>query len=223
VVINGDEVDFGEDPRGILIDGRLHVTANIFSYEHGYRNKLIIENESGSFTSYNIVIPKSVPEGKNWVICDLGGPKIHLIHSYSPLIILKEIYREKSAIIFDSFQYEGIQCNDFTDNYPIYRGGSPGLRTGYGIFGGGHTTVKSYLGDELINTHRPFFWRINSEWKIEILKCRYDFADGHRVIDVTGLSPQGENLFSMYSFEYTGDLFVADTPINLVKYSIKLS
>lgn len=222
IVVNGAEIDFGEDPRGIMLNGSLHITASLYSHDHGFRNKIIIAAKDGSYNSYQIIAPKKVGEGKNWIICDFGSPKIHLIHSYSPLIILKEVFREKSAIIFESIEVEGLSCSEFTDNYPIYRGGSPGVNTPHGVIGVGHTTRKSFLNNVLINTHRPFFWTISDSYKISQLECQHDFNYGNRVIDVTGLTFEGNKNFSMYTFECQENLFLPDNAISFVKYDFEL-
>ncbi len=188
VVFRGKELDYGDDPRIFLHQGQVNILSNTFSELHGFRNHLSVINERGDFDRYYLMLPLGLSQGKNWSPFEFPDGRLGFVFSFSPLIVLMEIKREKGVILLKAIEGQGIPEAQGDGNFPAHRGGTNGIRVGDSVFGVGHTTKLSsdQAGARLI--HRPYCWFLDiANMSMEYSDIEYPWDDRYYVVDPTSL------------------------------------
>lgn len=216
VVFQGIELDYGDDPRIFVANGKVCIYANIRTREHGFRNHLIEVEGPGRWQRYFLMPPHDVQPGKNWSPFTTRDGRLAFVHSFSPLRILREVKRETGIILLRADEFPGLAAEDGDGSgYPAHRGGTNGITTGKHVVGIGHTTkvahdpeggyVKSpgaYYVDDNQLIHRPFFWKLDLEansvqaWTIE-----HPWDPRYWVVDPTSLLPRDDGVLEFYTTE----------------------
>jgi hypothetical protein len=196
------ELGTGEDPRAFLWKGVPCFSTIVYSYEHGYFNRLYHTEQS---RWYNLIPPKNVISGKNWTPFTIGED-LYFLHEFSPFRIMKARPLNSvhdSFLFFDTIAELQTEIGTSVDNYCSLRGGSNGLLIKDTIFGFGHT--NEYRGDKKFENiiHRPFLWAIKTglEFNIEIKEpIREPFDDRYMIVDPTSFFIEN-NCFYMVTCE----------------------
>jgi len=176
IIFRGEDLDYGEDPRIFLHQGRVCIVACSYTAEHGFRNHLIEFRGPDRWVRYFLMPPKSVEPGKNWSPLELPDGRLAFVHSFRPLRLLIETKREHGIILLTQMTAPGIPSEgDDCDGFPAHRGGTNGVTSGDLILGVGHTTrvatnsqfepitsPEGYPPGDVQLIHRPYFWCINS-------------------------------------------------------------
>ncbi len=236
IVVSGEEIDYGDDPRPFLFQGKIAISSNIWSSEHGFRNHLLIKSETGSWERYYLMPPQGLPAGKNWTPFEGPDGRLYFIHSFSPLRILREIRREKGIILLSCEESVGIPDEvGGPDGFPAHRGGTSGKMIGGLVAGFGHTTrlaPATQNGTFQINpysklpqtVHRPFFWLLDlANVKIEEFKVAYNWDSNLLIIDPTSIIINAGELWGyLYTTEVTRDFIDVQGKILSVRYTFTL-
>lgn len=199
VVVSGQDVEFGDDPRVFTHQGKLAVVVARYSSLHGFRNHLLVANHDSGWERYYLMPPKGIEPGKNWSPFEDGSGRLNFVHSFSPLMMLREIRREAGVILLEALQASGLEVEEGPDNFPPHRGGSNGLRLGHLVVGIGHTTRFSYdkcgvpvrhphsmypQNHQLV--HRPFGWVLNpGSLKLASFSVEFEWDQRSWIIDPT--------------------------------------
>ena len=159
VVNNTQEIGTGEDPRAFLWGGVPCISTIVYSYEHGYFNRLYHTELSRWFT---LIPPKEVKSGKNWSPFTIGDD-LYFIHEFAPFRIFKARplnSQHDNFLFFETVAEFPVPPIPSVDGYSSLRGGSNGLLIKDTIFGFGHTNehIEGKLYENII--HRPFLWKI---------------------------------------------------------------
>jgi hypothetical protein len=237
VVFRGDELDYGDDPRIFLFQGKVCLVANVYSVDHGFRTHLIEFQGPDTWVRYFLMPPKLVEPGKNWSPLQLPDGRLAFVHSFSPLRLLIESKRERGVILLSQTNAPGIAPEEGdAGGFPAHRGGTNGVTSGNFVFGVGHTTRRAtnnignavispgcyYYGDEQL-IHRPFFWCIDSS-SLEIVHGAIDFNWDPRfwIVDPTSLilDPRADGGF-LYTTEVERSFVDPSSAARTVEYRIE--
>lgn len=218
VIVRSEETGYGDDPRLFIHQGRLCTVATVWSGRHDFRNHLQIFESDGSYTRYYLMPPKGLKPGKNWSPFEFPDGKLGFIHSFSPLVVLREIKREEGILLLDILTGNGIPREDGPNSYSAFRGGSNALPLdsyGYILFGIGHTTRLAYTADQqpviIPNNmyenshqliHRPFGWILDfTTMTMHHIPVRADWDAPFWIVDPTSLIAKGPRKFELYTAE----------------------
>jgi hypothetical protein len=238
VIFRGEDIDYGDDPRVFLHQGRVCIVASIYSADHGFRNHLIEFQGADRWTRYFLMPPKAVEPGKNWSPMQLPDGRLAFVHSFSPLRLLIETKREHGVILLSQVNARGISPEEGDGHgFPAHRGGTNGATSGDLVFGVGHTTRVAkdhdgnpvisrgcyYAGDEQL-IHRPFFWCIDSV-SLDIVHGSIEFEWDPRfwIIDPSSLIFEAEaDRGILYTTEVERSFVDPSSAARTVEYRIEL-
>ena len=96
VELDGQRLDYGEDPRIFVHAGRPAIVAVVSLPGHDLRNHLYEVDRRG-FERSILLPPQSWSAGKNWSPISCWDGKIRFVHSFDPLTILIEERRDRSS------------------------------------------------------------------------------------------------------------------------------
>lgn len=239
VILSGRELDYGDDPRIFTLQGKICISANIFSPGFGFRNHLLEIQPDGSWERYFLMVPPDVVTGKNWSPFEFPDGVLGFIHSFSPLRILREVRREKGIILLSSIEAEGIPAEPGdAHGFPAHRGGSNGLRLGRHIVGIGHTTRVARQPDgglvyspgcyyerneQLI--HRPFLWKLClPTLTLECTEIEYKWDPRFWVIDPTSIVPSASpGKFSFFTTEVERSFIDPTSAGRVMRYDFSIN
>jgi hypothetical protein len=171
LVVNGEEIDIGEDPRPFVHQGRLSILTAAYSQPAGLQNFLVVLDERKQWKRYRLELPSGVYQGKNWSPFEFVDGCLGFVHTFSPLVVLREQARASAVIQLSAHEGQGFQSTEEHAGFSVYRGGTNGLSVGKVIVGLGHTTRKArssdgafvadrknlyFEGHQVV--HRPFGW-----------------------------------------------------------------
>lgn len=184
---NSIELGTGEDPRAFLWKGVPCFSTIVYSYEHGYFNRLYHTEQS---RWYNLIPPKNIISGKNWSPFTIGDD-LFFIHEFSPFRLFKARPLNSihdSFLFFDTIWEYPTEIEKSVDGYSSLRGGSNGLLIKDTIFGFGHT--NEYRGEKTFSNivHRPFLWSLKTglDYNIAIKDpIREPFDERYMIVDPT--------------------------------------
>jgi len=202
VILAGHELDYGDDPRVFVHQGRIHLHATMYTAGFGFRNHLIEILSPTEWRRYFLMLPDGVEQGKNWSPFEFPDGQLGFIHSFTPLRILREFRRENGIILFRVIEQpsNNPEEGDYS-GFPAHRGGSNGIRFDQRIFGVGHTTRKVHdstgaavssesaiypNNHQLI--HRPFAWCLDfPTLALTISDIDYQWDPNYWIADPTSL------------------------------------
>lgn len=201
IVISGDDIDYGDDPRPFAYQGRFAAIAARYSSLHGFRNHLYISGPSSDWERYYLMPPKGIEAGKNWSPFEDRSGRLNFVHSFAPLVVLRELRREAGVILLEALCSGGLKTEDGPNEFPAHRGGTNGLRIGNLVVGIGHTTRFAYdpagrpvrhpqcryPGEHQL-IHRPFGWVLNPKTlEVASFNVNSDWDQNYWIIDPTSL------------------------------------
>lgn len=201
VVVRGIDLDYGDDPRVFVHQGRLSVLSATYSPTHGFRNHLIVFNSTDRWSRYFLMPPLGLNPGKNWSPFEDRSGRLNVIHSFSPLVILQEIRRERGIILLEARTASGVPLEEGPEEFPAHRGGTNGLPCGPLIFGIGHTTrlAADCSGAPVYHPHclfpnsqqlihRPFGWLLDPDsLAVQLFDISHTWDQHFWIIDPTSL------------------------------------
>lgn len=236
VVVGGRELDYGDDPRVFVANGRICVASNTFSPGFGFRNHLIEISGDASWSRYYLMTRTGIEPGKNWSPFTFPDGVLGFIHSFSPLRVLREIRRETGIILLSDMEAGGIPAEDGDGSgFPAHRGGSNGVPLGRSVIGVGHTTrvartaagdlVKSpgcFYKDDHQLLHRPFLWRLSvADLSLECWDFDYEWDEARWIIDPTSLIPEpGGKAFTFVTTEVDRSFVDPTSTAATVRYTM---
>jgi hypothetical protein len=238
VIFRGEELDYGDDPRIFLYQGKVCIISSVYSADHGFRSHLIEFQARDRWARYFLLPPKTVEPGKNWSPLQLLDGRLAFVHSFSPLRLLIESKRERGVILLSQVNAPGIPPEEGDGHgFPAHRGGTNGVTSGNLIFGVGHTTrlARNHSGDRVISPgchyadnaqliHRPFFWCIDAV-NLDIVHAPIEFEWDPRfwIVDPTSLifeAETGRGVF--YTTEVERSFVDPTSSARTVEYRIEL-
>lgn len=239
VVFRGQELDYGEDPRIFVHQGRICISSCVWSQDHGFRNHLMEIDGDGAWKRYYLMPPTDLEAGKNWSPFSFPDGSLGFVHSFSPLKILKEVRREEGIILLGLITADGIAREEGDWNgFAAHRGGSNGVTIGAHIIGFGHTTRiarrddgspfispgSGYPRDEQV-VHRPFFWKMNAfDRSIHWSALEHDWDPRYWIVDPTSLiRVKDADLYELYTTEVERNYVDVHSAGRTVRYTISLS
>lgn len=202
VVVGGNDLDYGDDPRLFVHQGRLCTVSATYSSLHGFRNHLIVFDAPDRWSRHFLMPPLGLDPGKNWSPFEDSSGRLNFVHSFSPLVVLREIRRERGIILLEARTETGILAEDGADGFPAHRGGTNGLRCGTLIFGIGHTTRLAtdrarapvyhphclYPSMQQL-VHRPFGWLLDpASLAMAVFDVEHDWNQHYWIVDPTSLT-----------------------------------
>lgn len=234
-IVRGVDVEYSDDIRPFVLQGRLCVSTTMFSPEHGLRSHLLEEQADGSWNRYYLMPPPGIEVGKNWSPFEMPDGRLAFVHTFSPLRILVEIRRETGIILLRKFEAEGIPPDEGDGRFPAHRGGSNGIHIDGKIVGFGHTTRigrdeagetrPDFKGLAPQQIHRPFCWILDPfSLDIECFEFDWDWDPRYWIVDPTSFVWNAE--------KYTGSFFTTETEFSFVdpmsfarvmQYEVKLT
>jgi hypothetical protein len=238
VIFRGEDLDYGDDPRIFLHQGKVCIVANVYSADHGFRNQLIEFQSPDRWVRYFLMPPKAVEPGKNWSPLQLPDGRLAFVHSFSPLRLLIETRRENGVILLGQANATGISPEDGDGRgFPAHRGGTNGVTSGDFVFGVGHTTrfAKDHDGKPVISPgcyyandeqliHRPFFWCIDSN-NLDIVHepIAFEWDPRFWLVDPTSLilEPEAGRGF-LYTTEVARSFVDPSSDARTVEYRIEI-
>lgn len=200
IVFNGvQEIGTGEDPRAFLWKGVPCISAIVYSYEHGYFNRLYHTKLSRWFT---LIPPKEVKSGKNWSPFSIGED-LYFVHEFTPFRIFKARplnSQHDNFLFFDTVAEFPVPVVPSVDGYSNRRGGSNGVLIKDSIFGFGHT--NEFIGEKRNENiiHRPFLWEIKTGMEFKVLTyppITDPFDGSYIIVDPTSLFFENNSLYLM--------------------------
>jgi hypothetical protein len=203
VIINGHDIDFGEDPRIFVHHGVAHVAACVYLVGYGFRNHLIEFTSNATWRRWLLVVPSSIDPGKNWSPITFPDGRLGFVQQFSPLVLLREVRREAGAMVLEALTYDGIPFEAGQGGFCAHRGGTNGIPVGDEIFGIGHTTRVEAAdgGDRVI--HRPFAWWLRPHLgQVRVGAVEYDWDPEFNVVDPTSLIRHPDGRIEMYTAEF---------------------
>ncbi len=236
VIFRGEELDYGDDPRVFVHQGKVCLVAVIHTEEHGLRNHLIEFQAPDRWVRYFLMPPKQVDPGKNWSPLQLPDGRLAFVHSFSPLRLLIEVKRERGIILLGQLNAPGIPPEQGDGRFPAHRGGTNGITSGNLTFGIGHTTRLAqdssggpvvnrgcYFADDLQLIHRPFFWCFDFP-KLDIVQglIEFDWDPRYWVVEPTSLivDPSGDAAL-LYTAEVERSFVDPTSAARSVEYRIE--
>lgn len=191
------EIGTGEDPRAFLWKGVPCISTIVYSYEHGYFNRLYHTKLSRWF---NLIPPKEVKSGKNWSPFTIGED-LYFVHEFTPFRIFKARplnSQHDNFLFFDTVAEFPVPVVPSVDGYATLRGGSNGLLIKDSIFGFGHT--NEFIGDKRFENiiHRPFLWEIKTGMEFRALtypSITNPFDGSYMIVDPTSLFFENNSLY----------------------------
>ena len=221
LVFGGVEMAFGEDPRVFSYRGRPAAYSCVYRPGFDFRNHLF-EYIDGQVRSSIVLTPKTVPPGKNWSPFTFRNGDLGFIHSFDPLIVLREQENTSGVILVSAHQKQGVGIRTSTDGFSILRGGSNGVTTrDHGVLGFGHVNVPNpgIYAHEV--SHRPFLWTLDEEsLSLSVTLLPGLFEAGFDIVDPTSLIENGDNTFSLFTCESQTNWAVADQHGRCVRYTV---
>lgn len=146
VYLNGESLGIGDDPFTAIYSDRLFI---IYCYPYldvrrpasSPVGKLHVVAMSGEFESYNILFPPDLAVGKNWVLMESKGGYPDILHSHSPLVILKPSYVDNESMAVRYTQAEKVDSalpSNQQDNFCFARGAGNVVTCGKAKIGATH-------------------------------------------------------------------------------------
>jgi hypothetical protein len=209
IMFNGDMIDYGEDPRAFVFEGKPAVVSVVALYGYDYRNHLYRFDLTG-VNRAAFVLPKGMSPGKNWTPFTFPDGSLGIIHSFDPLVVLREIRREDGIVIMEAVNGLSSFSELGPQNFSAYRGGTCGLWHGDYVFGIGHTTryIPGFdhthvdgRGLEYLR-HRPFGWVLDLQtMTVFDFDIEGPFPAEFEVVDPTSLIRLGAESFEVFTTE----------------------
>ncbi len=207
--LDGQTLDFGEDPRLFVHNGRPAIVAVTHIAGYGMRNHLY-EIHDGTFTRSILLLPEDLAQGKNWSPFTAQDGGLGFVHGFDPPTILYEVRREHGVIVLGVQRGERVVTERGPGDYPAFRGGSNGVPVAGFTLGIGHTT-RFRPGEEGSNVaalgfdhllHRPFGWVLGrDERTLRVFDIEGDFPAEFDVIDPTSLIALPDGGFALFTTE----------------------
>jgi hypothetical protein len=212
ITFDGRVLDFGEDPRPFVFEGRPAIVACVYGPYFGYRNHLY-KIERDSFSRSILLIPEYLSVGKNWSPFTYADGTLGFIHSFDPLVLLKETRRERGVIVLDCIQGFSDISEMGPGGFPAYRGGTNGAGIDKYVTGVGHTTRSLPEVDNVrrdYKTHRsllrrPFGWILDPESaRIQLFDFMDEFPADFISVNPTSLIRLSDFEFELITTEASG-------------------
>ena len=178
----------GEDPRVVSDGKQAFIVCFYGSYKASGNTSSIRVIQLPSRFESQVNLPHKLKPGKNWQPFLKEG-MLHIVHGFSPFIILK-LDENYTAQIEHHYETE-LDISAPHDGYTIFRGGSNGLTLGSSVIGTGHLTTSRH-------EHRPFIWAISESNRLRAIiptKVSGFREKGFNVIDPTSLFLWKDNLY----------------------------
>jgi hypothetical protein len=202
IVVNGEDLDFGEDPRLFVHQGVLHVSCCVYNPGYGFRNHLIQLASARNWRRWILLPPNDVDSGKNWSPFAFPDGRLGFIHQFSPLVLLREIRRESGAMLMEALTGEGVAFEAGEGGFCAHRGGTNGIALSDEIFGIGHTTRVREANGERSIIHRPFAWWLDpTRRRVRVDEVQCDWDARYNIVDPTSLVRHEDGRIEVFTTE----------------------
>ncbi len=186
--LSEEQLTHGEDPRVVSCGINAFIVCFSGSYKTSGNTSSIKVIQLPSRLEYQANLPDNLKPGKNWQPFIKEGI-LHVIHGFSPFIILK--FDGSGAAHIEHYCETELGIPAPHDGYTMFRGGSNGLTLKSGVVGAGHLTTSRH-------EHRPFIWGISESKRLRVIiptKTSGFREKGFNVIDPTSLFLWKEKLY----------------------------
>jgi len=219
-------LDYGEDPRAFIFEGRPAIVSAVYQSGYGFRNHLYCIGDGG-FSRYILIAPEALAIGKNWSPFTYEDGSLGIVHGFDPVVILKERRREHGVIVLEDWHGFGAVLETGPGGFSAFRGGTCGITLGRHVFGIGHTTrflpgASDSLAHEHgfeFHFHRPFGWLLDTESAaIRILEAVGDFPEQFNTIDPTSLIRLSDTEFELFTTQVTRHFHDRESKCEIASY-----